>query len=188
MQISSLILAFALSFASLVAGQNISSAGIPGSAGVPVVSGTPVASTVWAGTAAPSSWSTATAFPASGYAVTNYGVPSSTIVAASVGGSIAAAVIVLLCALFFLRYRRRKTWVIAVEGANNADLNKRCEALEREVRAMREQLDGIDARRLAGVGGYGVGAVLYTHEKDVEAFKAGADLKDGKERPPTYAD
>ncbi|KAJ6563921.1 hypothetical protein B0H19DRAFT_1233118 [Mycena capillaripes] len=86
------------------------------------------------------------------------------------------------CALF-LRY-----WVIAVEGANNADLNTRCEALESEVRAMREQLDGMEARRIAGSGGYGAGAVLYTHEKDMEAFKAGADLKDAKERPPTYAD
>lgn len=85
-----------------------------------------------------------------------------------------------------MRYRTRKMMVIAVEGGNNADLGRRCDQLESEVRGLREQLDGFDVQRLSGA--YGSRAVLYTHEKDAEAMRECAKVKGGKEGPPMYAD
>ncbi|KAJ7144469.1 hypothetical protein C8R44DRAFT_759994 [Mycena epipterygia] len=107
------------------------------------------------------------------------GVSKGPIVAAAVGGSIAACLVVFGGLLFCLRYRPRKT-VVGVDGA--ADSSRRYEDLEGQVRALREQVERLEARQLAGAGG---GAVLYTHEKDAEALE-----KDpaAKELPPTYVD
>lgn len=116
------------------------------------------------------------------------GVSKGTVIGAAVGGSVAASLVILAGGLFCLRYRARKTMFIAVESAHNADLGARCDQLEREMRGLREQLDRLEAQRLAGQYGYGGGAVLYTHEKDSEVFTRGAEKKEGKKGPPTYAD
>lgn len=106
-------------------------------------------------------------------------------VAAAIGGSFAASLLVLIGAIFLMRYRARKMMVIAVEGGN-ADLGRRCDRLESEVRGLREQLDRLQTQRLSGT--YGSRAVLYTHEKDAEAMPEYGKVKGGKEGPPMYAD
>ncbi|KAJ7869867.1 hypothetical protein B0H14DRAFT_2726602 [Mycena olivaceomarginata] len=100
-------------------------------------------------------------------------------------GSFAASLFVLIGAIFLMRYRARKMMVIAVEGGN-ADLGRRCDRLESEVRGLREQLDRLQTQRLSGT--YGSRAVLYTHEKDAEAMPEYGKVKGGKEGPPMYAD
>ncbi|KAJ7911630.1 hypothetical protein B0H13DRAFT_567859 [Mycena leptocephala] len=174
-----IVLALVLSFASLVAAQTFD--GLP-PAGSPAFVTPTVSITATAGP--PNS----TSYPASSYAVESSSISKGTVVAAAVGGSIAASLVVLAGVFFCLRYRApgHKMMVIGVEGANNADIGRRCDQLEGDVRGLREQLDRLEAQRLGGVYGYGGGAVLYTHEKDVEAFKA--DTKGAKEGPPTYVD
>lgn len=103
--------------------------------------------------------------------------------AAAIGGSIAACLVVFggLLFCFCLRYRPRKPVVaVAVDGA--PDASRRCEDLEGQVRALREQVERLEARQLADLGG---AAVLYTHEKDAEALEKDPAVK---ELPPTYVD
>ncbi|KAJ7850454.1 hypothetical protein B0H13DRAFT_1905644 [Mycena leptocephala] len=176
MQTHPIVLAVALSFASLVAGQ-FDAVGT-GEAATPSSSGM-----------APTFYSTAAGAVATSYASSGEAVPygggvsKGMVIGAAVGGSVAASLVILAGGLFCLRYRARKMKFIAVESAHNTDLGTRCDQLEREVR---EQLDRLEAQRLAGH--YGGGAVLYTHEKDSEVFFRGAEKKEGKEGPPTYAD
>ncbi|KAJ7658194.1 hypothetical protein DFH06DRAFT_1196344 [Mycena polygramma] len=180
MQISSLLLAFALSSATLVAGQ-----AFPSQGGFPLDPGpfeTPSASGFTAPVVV-----TATLFPATndtGVSDSNQGISTGAVVGAAVGASLGASLVLLACTLFLLRYRTRKTMVIAVQGAHNEELGIRCAALESDVRALYEQLDRMEAQRLA-VGGI---AMLHSDEKDLEAFGAGGYIKETKEHPPTYAD
>jgi hypothetical protein len=135
--------------------------------------------------ATPSFYSTATAtaeaIPSPG------GISKGAVIGAAVGGSLSASLVILAGVLFCLRHRARKTMVIAVESAHTADVSSRCDQLEREVGALREQLDRLEARRLAGEYGYGGEAVLYTHEKDAD-LTLGMEKKDRKGSLPTYAD
>ncbi|KAJ7669859.1 hypothetical protein DFH06DRAFT_157234 [Mycena polygramma] len=133
-------------------------------------SSTFVAATSFIGTA-PSASSSASAA-----AVAAVIVRKGPIVAAAVGGSIASTLIVLAGALFFLRHSGRPAPVPA-EAAS--DVLRRCEALEREVAGLREQVARIEAR---GVGGDA--PALYSNEKDGEAL----DGKVAKDHPPTYVD
>ncbi|KAJ6505694.1 hypothetical protein C8R47DRAFT_1209655 [Mycena vitilis] len=180
MQISSLFLAFALSSATLVAGQ-----ALPSQDGFPLDPGPfqpPSASSF----ATPVSV-TATALPATddaGVGDSNQGLSTGAVVGAAVGASLGATLVLLACTLFVLRYRTRKTTVLAIGGAYTEELGRRCAALEGDMRALREELDRMEAQRLA-VGG---AAMLHTHEKDLEAFGAGGYIKETKEHPPTYVD
>jgi len=187
MQIHPIVLAFALSFASLVAAQSPALPSPSSEAASTAATGTPFTGFATAPatefeTATGSTGSAPTAWAVYYPGYYDNGVSKRT-VAAAIGGSFAASLLVLVGAIFCLRYRARKMMVIAVEGGNNADLGRRCDQLESEVRALREQLNRSEAQRLAGV--YGGGAVLYTHEKDDEAM---GDVKEKKECPPTYAD
>ncbi|KAJ7339840.1 hypothetical protein DFH08DRAFT_247290 [Mycena albidolilacea] len=181
MQIHSVVLAIALSFASLAAGQSPEFPTDPsGSNGnVPVTgsssptanpAGVPASATAWAVSYYPPYY--------------DNGVSKRT-VAAAIGGSFAASLFVLIGAIFLMRYRARKMMVIAVEGGN-ADLGSRCDRLESEVRGLREQLGSFQTQRLSGA--YGSRAVLYTHEKDAEAMLEYGKVKGEKEGPPMYAD
>ncbi|KAF8142420.1 hypothetical protein K438DRAFT_1995034 [Mycena galopus ATCC 62051] len=177
MQILSTVLALGLLFMSAVGAQSTPTPSPPFD----------IAPSAASGTATPIS---VTAF-SEPYIPPSGGLSHGQVVAAAVGGSLGAAVLVLAGVFFLLRYRSRrghKMMVIGLEGANNAELGRRCDQLESEVRALREQLDRVEARRVGGLPGYEGGAMLYTHEKDVAAFKEGGDVKDGKFRPPTYAD
>ncbi|KAF8164272.1 hypothetical protein K438DRAFT_1984781 [Mycena galopus ATCC 62051] len=127
----------------------------------------------------------------SGYFISPSGLSQGQVIGAAVGGSLGAAILVLACGFFLLGYRGRrayKTMVIGLEGADNGELGRRCDQLESDVRALREQLDGFEARRLGDMPGYQGEAVLYTDEKDGAAFKHDTDVKGGKFRPPAYAD
>ncbi|KAJ7758779.1 hypothetical protein B0H14DRAFT_3166043 [Mycena olivaceomarginata] len=178
MQIHSVVLAIALSFASIAAGQspefptgsnaNVSVTGSSSPTANPA--GVPASATAWAVSYYPPYY--------------DNGVSKRT-VAAAIGGSFAASLFVLIGAIFLMRYRARKMMVIAVEGGN-ADLGRRCDRLESEVRGLREQLDRFQTQRLSGT--YGSRAVLYTHEKDAEAMPEYGKVKGGKEGPPMYAD
>ncbi|KAJ6550212.1 hypothetical protein B0H19DRAFT_1160631 [Mycena capillaripes] len=106
------------------------------------------------------------------------GLAKGSVIAAAVGGSIAASLIVVAGVLFCLRQRSRQTTAPAVEGAS--DVTRRCEALEREVAALRAQLARLEARSLGG----GAGVAMYTNEKDGLAL----DGKVAKDHPPTYVD
>lgn len=131
---------------------------------------------------------TPTFYATSGEAIpSGGGISKGAVIGAAVGGSLSASLVILAGVLFCLRYRARKTMVIAVESAHTADISSRCDQLEREVRGLREQLDRLEAQRLAGEYGYGGRAVLYTHEKDAD-LTLGTEKKDRKESLPTYAD
>ncbi|KAJ6541407.1 hypothetical protein B0H19DRAFT_1173119 [Mycena capillaripes] len=103
------------------------------------------------------------------------------IIGAAVGGSIAASLVVLAGTLFCARLRTRNTLAPPVEGAS--DVTRRCEALEREVSMLREQLARLEARLPSG-SGEGAAAILCTNEKDGLAL----DGKAVKDQPPTYLD
>ncbi|KAJ7161166.1 hypothetical protein C8R46DRAFT_1106667 [Mycena filopes] len=119
-----------------------------------------------------------TYYPAGGtYAA---GVAKAPIVAASVGSSVAVSLV--LIAGVFLCFRRRERTRTRVPLAA-LDTARRCDMLEVEVRALREQLARLDARQRLSAGGRP--AVQYTNEKDAGAMLGRRATKDG---PPIYVD
>ncbi|KAJ7184845.1 hypothetical protein C8R46DRAFT_1065307 [Mycena filopes] len=166
MQIHALIIAFALSLLSLVAAQS------PTAAVSPIMSATPAFS--GEGNSGIDGTS------ASVVSESHHGPSSSTVIGAAVGGSLAVSLLVLAGALFCLRYRVRKTRIVGIEGA--ADANNRCAVLEGEVLALREQVDRLVAHRLEDDG-----KVAYIHEKHVKELGDGTE-KEAKGYLPTYAE
>ncbi|KAJ7167121.1 hypothetical protein C8R46DRAFT_1096088 [Mycena filopes] len=110
------------------------------------------------------------------------GVAKAPIVAASVGSS--AAVSLILIAGVFLCFRRRERARTHVPLEGELDAARRCDLLEVEVRALREQLARVDARQRLSAG-RPPPAVQYTNEKDAGAILGRRATKDG---PPIYVD
>ncbi|KAJ7693095.1 hypothetical protein B0H17DRAFT_1132797 [Mycena rosella] len=113
------------------------------------------------------------------------GISKGPVVAAAVGGSIASCLVVLAGTLFCFHHRSRPGRPpnsSADAAPAEAENKRRCDELESQVRALRDQLARLEARVDGGP------AILYTNEKDPEAFDKPADGARRKESPPTYAD
>ncbi|KAJ6453709.1 hypothetical protein C8R45DRAFT_630375 [Mycena sanguinolenta] len=108
-------------------------------------------------------------------------------VGAIIGGTVAGTLIVIAAVLFIVRHRMRRHHQIKHNVAGDAEFGRQFAQLQSEVRAMREQLDKLEAHRVAALPGYGAVTPMYTHEKDLTAFKQGVEAKDEKVHPPTYA-
>ncbi|KAJ7734179.1 hypothetical protein DFH07DRAFT_1065294 [Mycena maculata] len=96
------------------------------------------------------------------------------------GPVIGAAVLLIVAAFVFGLHYRRARCMTAVAVVNAPDTSTRCDDLERQLRALREQVVQLEGQQLAYNG------VLYTHEKDEE--KADRKSITVKEALPTYAD
>ncbi|KAK7018197.1 hypothetical protein R3P38DRAFT_1294849 [Favolaschia claudopus] len=118
--------------------------------------------------------------------------PTPSTIGLAVGLSLGLTLLLLLGLFLCIRRRRQhKMMVIGLEGANNADLGKRCDVLEKQVEVLREQLDGFMARELdkdfngSGKAVPGSQAGVYANEK--EGLRVSMDSGKGK-RPPKYLD
>ncbi|KAJ6453704.1 hypothetical protein C8R45DRAFT_1112267 [Mycena sanguinolenta] len=110
------------------------------------------------------------------------------LVGAIIGGTLGGTLIVVTAVLFIVRRRMRCHHKIRHNVAGDAELAIHVAQLQSEVRAMREQLDRLEAYRVSALPGYGAVTPMYTHEKDLTTFKQGVEAKDEKVHPPTYAD
>ncbi|KAJ7510851.1 hypothetical protein B0H11DRAFT_1034098 [Mycena galericulata] len=110
-------------------------------------------------------------------------------------GCIAGTLLVVGGILFYLRRRRiRARRAPAVIASNpfpiqmdrtDSDARARCDDLERQLRALQEQVDRLEGQQVQLSYGGGAG-VLYTNEKDEEGLGEKKRKSDGA--PPTYGD
>ncbi|KAJ7430775.1 hypothetical protein B0H11DRAFT_2134361, partial [Mycena galericulata] len=108
-------------------------------------------------------------------------------------GCIAGTLLVVGGIFFHLRRRRTRAHRARVAASKpfpmqmdrtDSEARARCDDLERQLRALREQVDRLEGQQVQHTFGAGDARVFYTNEKDEEALREKKRKSDGA--PPTY--
>ncbi|KAJ7089952.1 hypothetical protein C8R44DRAFT_990800 [Mycena epipterygia] len=109
---------------------------------------------------------------------TNHNNNADATIGAIIGGIVAGGLLIL-AAVFFAQALSRRARILAAEAASESDMYT--SSLEREVRALREQVSRLEARR----GAYG-GSGVYNDSKAAEVLGEASDRQSTKGAPPKY--